>query len=420
MRLTIAGFLLLAIASALFAAIPPNEFQERRANLQKAVPDGVVILFGAIEDQTADIHYRFFQHPNFLYLTGWSEPGAILLLSPDRQILFLPAHNKRVETFTGPKVAATDPNAREATGFQNVLPIERFESELRSALDQVPAIYADPADPNTKKLELLAPFRAIRPVGPRVTALRMIKSPAEISAIQYTTDVSVEAHKLAWKKTAAGVAEFEVAAVMTAFTRDRGCERDSYPPIIGAGANATILHYDANTRRMDSGDLVLMDAAAECAAYATDITRTIPVNGKFTPRQREIYEIVLGAQQAAIAAIKPGVAYGTNNETGIRKIAYDYINTHGRDLRGEPLGKYFTHGLGHHVGLEVHDPSDASVPLKAGMVLTVEPGIYIPDEKIGVRIEDTVLVTLDGAKVMSSALPRTIADVEAFLARPDK
>jgi Xaa-Pro aminopeptidase len=160
-----------------------------------------------------------------------------------------------------------------------------------------------------------------------------------------------------------------------------------------------------------------MDVAGECDNYASDITRTLPVNGKFTARQREIYDVVLGAQRAAIAAIKPGVTINRSTPGSIYKVAYDYIDTHGKDLHGDPLGKYFTHGLSHHVGLDVHDASDTMAPLKAGMVITVEPGVYIPEENIGIRIEDIVLVTETGAKVLSAALPTDPDEIERALAQ---
>jgi Xaa-Pro aminopeptidase len=166
---------------------------------------------------------------------------------------------------------------------------------------------------------------------------------------------------------------------------------------------------------MDAGEVLLMDVAAECAGYASDITRTIPVGGRFTARQREIYDIVLGAQKAAIAAVKPGMTLSKTSPNTIYKVAYDYINSHGKDLRGERLGKYFTHGIGHHVGLDVHDASDPSAPLEAGMVITIEPGIYIPEENLGVRIEDVVLVTEHGGKVMSAALPREPGEIEKLV-----
>jgi Xaa-Pro aminopeptidase len=168
---------------------------------------------------------------------------------------------------------------------------------------------------------------------------------------------------------------------------------------------------------VDSGVLVLMDVAGECSMYASDITRTVPANGKFTSRQRELYQIVLGAQQAVIDAVKPGMTLGRNSPNSLNKIAVEYFNNHGKDLHGKPLGTYFTHGIGHHVGLDVHDPRDPEIPLAANMVVTVEPGLYIPEEGIGIRIEDVVLVTVNGAKVMSSALPRDPAEIEKILAQ---
>ena len=153
---------------------------------------------------------------------------------------------------------------------------------------------------------------------------------------------------------------------MTASYNEAGCERSAYPPIVGSGKNSTILHYFKNTRRMDAGEVLLMDVGAECAGYAADVTRTVPVNGKFTPRQREIYDIVLGAQNAAIAAVKPGVTFSKTDPNSLYKVAMDYFNSHGKDLHGQPLGKYFTHGLGHHVGLDVHDPQSYDLPLVEG------------------------------------------------------
>ena len=175
-----------------------------------------------------------------------------------------------------------------------------------------------------------------------------------------------------------GEYEYEIAAVMVGTYLMDGCRRSAYAPIVGSGPNSTTLHYSRNSRRMDAGEVVVMDVAGECDNYASDITRTLPVNGKFTARQREIYDVVLGAQRAAIAAIKPGATINKSTAGSIYKVAYDYINSHGKDPRGEPLGQYFTHGVSHHVGLDVHDASDTTAPLKAGMVITVEPGIYIP------------------------------------------
>jgi Xaa-Pro aminopeptidase len=242
----------------------------------------------------------------------------------------------------------------------------------------------------------------------------MKKSEAEIAAIQHATDVSIEAHRAAWKRVTAGEHEYHVAAAFLETFLDAGCEGPSYSPIVGAGPDGAILHYMTNQRRMDRGELVVIDAAAECDSYASDITRTIPVGGKFSSRQRELYQIVLGAQKAAIAAVKPGARL--SGDDSLTKIAHDYMDAHGKDLHGEPLGKYFTHGIGHHVGLDVHDASVES-PLEEGMVITIEPGVYIPEEQLGIRIEDVLLVTAHGSKVLSAALPKEPDEIEKAVSK---
>jgi Xaa-Pro aminopeptidase len=187
---------------------------------------------------------------------------------------------------------------------------------------------------------------------------------------------------------------------------------------VGSGFDSTVLHYSADSGTMQSGDLVVIDAAGEYSMYASDITRTLPVNGKFTARQREIYDIVLGAQQAAAAAFRAGKSVlRRDRPESLHDVAYNYINTHGKDLHGEPLGKYFIHGLGHYVGLNVHDPNDYDVPLGPGAVFTLEPGIYIPEEKLGVRIEDILYVNQDGKLVnLTGNLPHTADEVEHAMA----
>lgn len=404
---------LILLAGAAFAADPisTDEYRSRRAQLQKSL-DGVLVLFGTTSRDTRD---GWFQSPDFLYLTGWREPGAAILLTKSDEIIFLPERNERVERFDGKKVAPGDPDAAAKTGFARVAPIYKLQAEFQRRIEESPRVLTLTSDEQAQKLRPLAPFHTFGDARPMIARLRMKKSPVEIDAIQKATDASVAAHFAAWKRMAPGVYEYEVASEMMKVYRDKGCERSGYPPIVGSGPNAVILHYNENRRRMDSGDLLLMDVGAECNGYTTDITRTVPVNGKFTARQREIYEIVLGAQNAAIAAIKPGVRMSGEGQS-LTSIAREYINSHGKDLQGKPLGRYFTHGLGHHVGLEVHDATDGVV-LQPGMVITIEPGIYIPEESIGVRIEDMVLVTEAGAKIMSSALPREVAEIERVLGR---
>ena len=423
MRLFSATAALLAAASILCAeprlASDPAVYRQRREKLQQSLKDGVTVLFGRTERDTDDLRSGFFQEPNFFYLTGWLEPGAILLLDPSREVLFVPRRNLEQEKWTGIKLGPDDQNIRQITGFQSVLASESFETEFRSSLEKYARIYALADRAEAAKLKALAPLRDISNATLAIASLRMKKSPEELAALQRSIDATLAGHRAAWKRIAPGLYEYQLAATMESAYFDAGCERNSYAPIVGSGPNATVLHYSRNSRRMDRGEIVVMDVGAECAGYAADITRTVPVSGRFTARQREIYDIVLGAQNAVIAAIKPGMMISRTapDNASLYKIARDYINSHGKDLHGESLGKYLTHGVCHHVGLEVHDSADNNAPLEEGMVITVEPGIYIPEESIGVRIEDMVLVTRDGAKLLSGALPRQANEVERALAR---
>jgi Xaa-Pro aminopeptidase len=398
------------------AAPGPEEYRARRAELSQKLHNGVLVLFGGTEKGEEDIRTGFFQESNFYYLTGWQEPGAILLVTPPQNdksyaVLFLPRRQPDQEKWTGRKAGPDDANINQLTGFDTVLPAETFENELRKQLDRYSGIYTL-GKQSIGQLQALAPLRDISDAGQPIARLRMHKSPEELALIQRSIDATIDAHRAAWKRAAPGLYEYQVAAAMTGVYFDEGCERHAYAPIVGSGPNSTVLHYSRNSRRMDRGELLLMDVGAECSGYAADITRTIPVGARFSKRQREIYEIVLGAQNAVIAAIKPGVPIRE-----LSKTAREYINSHGQDLHGEPLGKYFTHGVSHHVGLDVHDATDFSEPLAEGNVITVEPGIYIPEESIGIRIEDMVLVTKDGAKLLSGALPRDPGEIEKALGR---
>ncbi len=387
---------LLVSAAAICSGASPD-YQARREALRKALPETVIVLKGGVESakDVQDVRAPFFQEPNFYYITGWNQPGARLLIDAHREILFLPGHDAEREKWTGPRQAAGDPGIEQASGFDTVLPLDRFDVELRGLSAPVESGVVDKA----------------------LATLRMKKSPAEISLIERSIEATAAAHKTAWKRAAAGMYEYQVAALMTSVYLDRGCERSAYAPIVGSGPNAVYLHYDRNSRRIEHGELLLMDVGAECAGYAADVTRTIPVDGRFSKRQRELYDIVLGAQKAAIAAVKPGMTIGRSTPNSIHQAAFDYLNSHGKDLHGAPLGKYFTHGISHHIGLEVHDAADVAAPLEEGMVISVEPGLYIPEEQMGIRIEDMVLVTRDGGRLLTAGLPREAAEIEKAMAK---
>jgi Xaa-Pro aminopeptidase len=416
--LAVLCFLSVVCQSASEPAITHAEYKQRRAKLREALPDSLIVIFGATERENGELRTGFFQSPDFYYLTGWTEPNAILVLTNAGETLLIPKRDKKQEQWTGPKLAPGDPNIEAITGFESVLPVSSFEANLPKWAESASDVYTLPDAPQAEALKKMLPLRELKSAAMDIAHLRMKKSEAEIALIQRSTDATLAAHRAAWKRIRPGLSEYQVAATMSDTYFDQGCERHAYAPIVGSGPNAAILHYSQNRRRMDAGELLLMDVAAECAMYASDITRTVPVTGKFTPRQRELYEVVLGAQKAAIAAIKPGIMLGSRtNQTGLQKIAMDYIDSHGKDAKGNSLGRYFIHGLGHHVGLDVHDAYDPAMPLEAGMVITIEPGIYIPEEGIGIRIEDMVLVTENGAKVLSSSLPRELNEIEKAMAR---
>jgi Xaa-Pro aminopeptidase len=261
-------------------------------------------------------------------------------------------------------------------------------------------------------------FLLLQDVKPMLASLRTNKDAGEAALLRKAVDASVAAHFAAMKAVKPNVPEYEISALMQYEWGKRGCERPAYSSIVGSGHNSTVLHYSENSNVMKTGDVVVIDAAAEYSMYAADITRTLPVTGHFTARQREIYDIVLGAQEAAMAAFQSGKSMmGGTSDASLDKVAREYIKTHGKDLHGEPLDKYFIHGLGHYIGLNVHDFGDYKVPLTPGAAFTIEPGIYIPEENIGVRIEDDYLVDADGKLIkLSAALPSKASDVEKAMA----
>lgn len=385
--------------------------------MRESLPDSAIVLIGA-SDSSSDPRSPMLQEPNFYYLTGWSEPGAVLLILPEsdqpNEILFLPPRNERKERYEGRRAAPGDPGVEKLTGFTTVLSSDAWENEIRRRTRDHTSLYSVRSHPSMDQLQRATPSAEWSDVFPAVAKLRMIKSPREVELIQRSIDVSIDAHHAAWKRAKAGLFEYQVAATMTEVILDHGCERNAYRPVVGSGPNSVILHYGANRRRMDRGEILLMDVGAECSAYAADITRSIPVSGKFNPRQRELYDLVLGAQKAAIAAVKPGASMGPRGE--LLQAAKDYMDKHGKLINGKPPSDYFVHGIGHHVGLEVHDAALPSELLAPGMVITIEPGIYIPEEGIGIRIEDMVLVTRTGGKVLSSALTRDAAEIERRIA----
>jgi Xaa-Pro aminopeptidase len=433
-------FIVLACAASVALDRQPNgDYRARREALSKKA-EGMVVVFAPLESEGPNDLYGFRQEDNFYYLSGSTEPGAALLIAPATEagkdkpaypyieIFFLPPRNLTQEKWTGPKLGPENPDAPKITGFDRVEDMAKLPEEVTKLTPPGthPIIYTDVASSgqtsaSTEPLEFLKDvnsFLSFQDVKPMIDSLRTNKDAGEVALIRKAVDASVAAHFAAFKAVKPDVTEREISALMQYEWGKRGCERPAYAPIVGSGYYSTVLHYSEDSNVMKSGDVVVIDAAGEYSMYASDITRTLPINGHFTPRQREIYDIVLGAQRAAEAAFKSGKSTMRRDDPeSLYKVAYDYINTHGKDLHGERLGKYFIHGLGHPVGLNVHDATDPAARLGPGQVFTIEPGIYIPEESLGVRIEDDYYVDQDGKLIkLSAALPSTAEEIEKLMA----
>jgi Xaa-Pro aminopeptidase len=438
--------------------VPVERLAARRAALMERLGQGVAILRSAdprdIEgDYPQDSDYR--EDNDFFYLTGLEAPGGWLVLAAgqggeSKMVLYLPARDPAMERWTGPQLGP-GPEAVRLTGIGEVRPVERLADDLR-------ALAATPGTPLESgvylksdngrlctRLQVVAGGcaellgvsanggnaggagrgagrgaakrsdgepRTARDLRPHLAALRLVKDEDELRRLRRSIDITTEAQRAAMRAMEPGLWEYEIEALIEYTFRRRGAERVGFPSIVGSGPNSTILHYDKSRRQMEAGDLVVMDIGSEYGYFSADVTRTVPVSGKFTPRQRAIYELVLGAQEAALAATRPGVMIGELN-----RIARAYIRDNSGDLCGETTcDHYFVHGLSHWLGMDVHDVGDYETPLAPGMVITIEPGIYLTEESLGVRIEDDVLVTDSGAELLSAAAPRTVEEIERVMA----
>jgi Xaa-Pro aminopeptidase len=431
---------------------PNSAYAERRAKLAAQV-DAPIVLWGFTGREEISQAYVFAQEENFYYLTGHNEEGAAIVIFPGkangaapsgaaggggagsppassdqpREILFLPAKDPVKEKWNGVRMSPSDPGIEARTGFSTVKPFPELRATVEQIAKSYPQLYTilpykqeEGGYPHEKEeidwLAMVAPQIKPKDIRLQIYALRQIKSAGEIAFLKQAISLSLDAHLEAMKMMRPGLYEYQIAAKMVEVHAMGGSEAEGYAPIVGAGPNSTALHYDKLSRKIEDGDIVVLDVGAQYSGYSADITRTFPANGKFTPRQREVYDIVLGAQNAALAALKPGMDLCPKGDKSVYKISYDYINSHGKDQHGKSLGQYYIHGLGHAIGLDVHDPTDSCKPLQPGMVVTMEPGIYIPEENLGVRIEDDVLITETGYQFLSERLPRSGDEIEKIMA----
>ncbi len=414
--------------------VPVQFLQARRQALVARMKSGVAVIQAQHElsnDPPASDYPQstsFRQDNDFFYLTGLETPDAWLVVvatdsAHGEAHLFIPPRNPNVERWTGPKLGP-GPEAAAATGIPvaNIHSADSVQLWLRRLVGfrgngqggplWIRHTERDSRPDFIKNLLLTGYGLTSQDLLPLMGALRQVKDAEEIRRLTLAVEISAQGHVAAIRATKPGLYEYEIEATAEYTFHRLGAERVGYPSIVGSGINSTILHYDENLRQTQPGDLMVMDMAAEYGYYSADITRTIPVSGKFTPRQKAIYELVLGSQQAAIDAIKPGA---TLRE--LDQVAREYMTAHSGDLCGAGgCVKYFIHGLSHWIGMDVHDVSGRPGGLAPGMAFTIEPGIYIPEESLGVRIEDDFLITETGFVHLSKGAPRTVAEIEKLMA----
>ncbi len=382
----------------------------RRRALMRRIGRGTVLIPAGHErnieqDYVQDNDFR--QDNTFYYFTELETQDAVLMMTargPDsvETVLFLPPRTPSQERWTGLRLGP-DSVAVRLSGIATVLPIDSLDARARAALQPVYTqghVRRGSADTAANNLT------------PIVDSMRVVKDADEIMRLRRAVDISVAGHIAAMRAARPGMYEYQLEAVLEDGFRSNGADRLGYPSIVGSGPNSTTLHYDVNRRKTENGDLVVIDAAAEWGQYTADVTRTFPVNGKFTPRQKAIYDLVLGAQQAAFDSLRPGVTMRQ-----LDGIARRYMQQHSGTLCGQKTcddRDYFNHGLGHPIGMDVHDVGFGR-PLEPGMVITLERGIYLQAEKLGVRIEDDVLVTAKGGEWLSAGAPRTTDAIEKLM-----
>jgi Xaa-Pro aminopeptidase len=416
------------------AGQPKSIYKARRQRLLQQIKDGIVVMVGAREEDFGEVG-RFRQRNDFMYLTGVQTPAAFLICVPagvipgkeQHETVFIPARDLKHEQWTGVQVGP-GPETAVLFGIGEVLPSDQFKDRLGELLSPngagsqpAPKIYtvieSGPGSELTRESRFVEMLRRTYPknevadISPLTAEMRKIKSAPEIELLQKAVDISIAGHRDVARAIHPGAYEYEAQAALEAVFTRMGSERPGYPSIVGSGINGTILHYNENRKQIEAGDLVVVDAAAEYSYYTADITRTFPSSGKFTPRQREIYQLVLAAQKAAEKAFKPGQSTMSQlNAAAIAAIKSSPL----RDKHGDTLEKYFIHGLGHWIGMDVHDVGNR-LNLPAGSAITIEPGIYLPEEGFGVRIEDDYLVTEKGLVKMSAALPSEPDEVERMM-----
>ena len=441
-----------AMNAPLGTPVSPAAFADRRRRLAAAMGQGVAVIGTAPErTRNRDVHHPFRFDSYFYYLTGFTEPEAVLVLVAGprpRSLLFCRTKDPEREIWDGYRFGPEA--AGKAFGFDEAHPVAGLDEAMAKLLSDQPALYADVGSDaawDGRLIEWINRVRAlarsgvtapgeIRDVRRILDDMRLIKDATELDAMRRAAVISARAHARAMRAARPGMFEYQVEAELLHEFRAAGSSSPAYPSIVASGANACVLHYVDNTRRLEEGDLLLIDAGCEIDGYASDITRTFPVNGRFSAPQRDIYELVLAAQAAAIDAVRPGNHWEQPHEAALAVLARGFVDlglcqgTPASVVESGDYRRFYMHRTGHWLGLDVHDAGDykrdgAWRTLEPGMVLTVEPGCYIrPAEgvpeafwNIGVRIEDDALVTGSGCELLTALAPKSVAEVEALVGR---
>ena len=411
----------------------PQVYRERRRKLAQAIgSQGVAVLLGGSDTRSYGDVGTFRQEPNFFYLTGVELPNAVLLVGQEQDVLYLPPRKPSLEAWTGPRYGPGEETAA-ALGFsevKNLLPSEvvvqarlrplpGFEDELASSLASgkqlwLPLPPPKASGPLSREQELACRLRerlpsfSLHDLTPILAKLRLRKEEGELALLREAVRITAEGIRAVAAALQPGVREAALEGLAYASFRREGAEGWAFPPIVASGEAGCILHYDQNAGICREGELVVVDIGARYGYYCGDLSRTLPVSGSFSPRQAEVYDAVLEAYQAALRELRPG-----SNLAAMRHAAFEALARTGlKGDRGRPLSEFFIHGIGHFLGLEAHDPGGDSEVFEPGMVVTLEPGVYLPQEGIGIRIEDDYLVTPEGALCLTPAsLPRRREEV---------
>jgi Xaa-Pro aminopeptidase len=424
--------------------------------MRRMEPGSVAVIPSAPEAvRSNDTHYRYRQDSDFYYLTGFDEPEAVAVVAPGSDehpyVLFVRPRDPERETWEGRRAGVE--GARDAHGADAAYPVGELEEKLAGLLDGARNVYyrlGANSELDALLVKQIASMRArgrvfrapesITDPGAILGEMRLVKSAEEIELMQRAADIAAEAHREAMRAARPGAWEYEIEALIEYVFRRSGASAPAYASIVGGGANATVLHYVTNDAQLRDGDLLLVDAGAEYRGYASDITRTFPVSGRFTPAQRAIYTAVLEVQEACVEMIRPGVSVEDLNTRAVRMLTERMVRLGllagevEKLIEGKDYKRFFMHGIGHYLGMDVHDVGLYKIngeprPLEPGMVITVEPGLYVgtdaegvPEEfrGVGVRIEDDVLVTVEGHRVLTDKVPKRIDEIEELMGRrPD-